>query len=89
MAKLEKEHYGLEFALFLHYDMHLTIPAILSIIQAGCKRFITNEAHPLGSFETKELLFDPFHKAHRQGGLTSNKYKSIKVPHASHRLDTG
>jgi hypothetical protein len=86
MSTLEKEHYGLEFALALHYDMHLTIPAILKIVQAGCKRFITNEEHPLGSFESKELLFDPFHKAQ---GRSAGKYKSIKVPRIAppgHRL---
>ena len=63
MATLEKEHFGLEFVLALHYDMHLTIPVILRIVQAGCKRFIAGEEHPLGSFESKELLFDSFHKA--------------------------
>ena len=85
MATLEKEHFGLEFALALHYDMHLTIPAILRIVQAGCKRFITGEEHPLGSFESKELLFDPFHKA--QGGSAGKSTSRLRC-HASHRLDT-
>lgn len=40
MTQLEKEHYGMTFALFLHYDLHLTLPKILSISQAASKRYV-------------------------------------------------
>lgn len=87
MVKLEKEDFGVEFALALRYDMHLTIPDILRITQAGCKKFV----HSRDAYESKELLFDPFHQADTRvkGGLAVEKYKSIKVPRVAppgHRL---
>ena len=41
MRRLEHIDFGIEFALFLHIDMSLTLPKIHRIMQAACKKFIT------------------------------------------------
>jgi hypothetical protein len=72
--RLEQAEFGVEFGLFLHYEMHLTPAKILRLTQAGCKRYVRVR----DAYESKDLLFDKYHKA--QGGSAANKYKSIKVP---------
>lgn len=42
VQQLETDHFGLPFALFLHYDLHLPLPKILSISQSASKRFIAH-----------------------------------------------
>lgn len=39
MKRLEKEHFGIEFGLMLHYDMRLTLPKIVQLTQAASKHF--------------------------------------------------
>ena len=38
-SSIEQEHYGLQFAAYLHCELHLTYPKILAITQAGCKKY--------------------------------------------------
>ena len=40
MKGLERDHFGMEFALALHYgESHLTLAKILSVTQAACKKY--------------------------------------------------
>lgn len=39
MQHLQHVHFGESFGLYLHYEMRMTLPAILQATQAGCKRF--------------------------------------------------
>ena len=40
MLKLEHEDYGVSFALFLRFELKLTLPKILEVTKAGCKEYI-------------------------------------------------
>jgi hypothetical protein len=62
---LESTSFGVELSLFLHYELLLTLPKILSITQAACKRY----NRPTDSYLTKSLL------PHRY-----RKNKFVKVP---------
>ena len=70
MAVLKEQHYGVSFALFLLYELRLTLPKVLSITQVGCKRFdkISN------TYRSKALLYDAFHTNSKTG------LKYIPVP---------
>lgn len=52
MKNLQTEHYGKTFALFLHYDLHLTFSKILALSQAACKLY----NHKTDRYESKPLL---------------------------------
>ena len=65
---MERDDYGMNFALYLHYECHLTLPKILQITQAACKRYIRSTDRHVA----KELL------CHRHV-----KGKLIKVPRLS------
>lgn len=52
MKSLEVDHYGKTFALFLHYDLHLTLAKILTLSQAGSK----NYDHKLDRYVSKPLI---------------------------------
>ena len=64
-ARVETEHYGVAFALYLHYECHMTFPAILKLTQAGCKQY----KRETDKHETKVALYHPFKKG-----------KIVKVP---------
>ena len=58
LKKIEKEHYGASFALNLHYQHHMTMPAILKLTQAGCKKYDRES----DSYKSKIALYHPFRK---------------------------
>ena len=58
LVSCEQNHFGLEFALVLHYDLHLTPPKILEVTQAGCKVFNKK----LNNYKSKVLLHNPYLK---------------------------
>ena len=43
LTRLEQEHYGIAFALYLRFELHLTMPKILEVTKAGCKRYKREE----------------------------------------------
>jgi hypothetical protein len=75
MAVLKEQHYGVSFALFLLYELRLTLPKVLSITQVGCKRFdkISN------TYRGKALLYDAFH-TNSKTGLTYIPVPRITPP---------
>lgn len=58
MQRLEEEEFGRDFALFLHFEMHLTLPKILRITQAASKAYVRADNRYVG----KALLRDPWRK---------------------------
>lgn len=56
---IETEHFGIEFGLMLHYDLHLPVAKILQLTQAASKAY----DHMTNTYVPKPLLFDPFHVA--------------------------
>lgn len=76
MTWLERECYGLEFGLFLHFDMRLTIPKILQITQAACKRFDRAKDR----YFPKSLLYDKFHVSTHQREGEPKEYQCLNVP---------
>jgi len=56
MRKLETEEYGLQFALFLHYEMRLPLTKIHRLVQAASKRYV--QRHDI--YCAKALLCHPF-----------------------------
>ena len=65
LTRISKENYGIEFALNLHFEFHLTMQNILQMSQAGCKQYHRES----DKFVTKVALHHPF----RRG-------TSLKVP---------
>jgi hypothetical protein len=65
---LETDHYGIQLALYLHYECRMTLPKILEITQAACKRY----DRACDSYGAKALLQHRFIKD-----------KFIKVPRLS------
>lgn len=58
MQQLEEEHFGKKFSLFLYYEMHLTMPKILRIVQAASKKYNRHT----DMYSSKVLLYHPFRK---------------------------
>ena len=58
ITKLEKEHFGCEFGLYLHYEMRLTLPKILEVTQAASKKYDKATDRYVG----KPLLHHPWLK---------------------------
>ena len=59
MKQLERNDYGMEFGLFLRYEMHLTLPKILSVVQGACKKY----SRVSNRYESKVVL----HHRHLKG----------------------
>ena len=45
MRRIEEEHYGVDFGLFLHYEMSLPLHKILRITHAGSHQYDKVEDH--------------------------------------------
>ena len=58
MKRLEVEHFGESFGVFLHFELRLTPTKILEISQAASKTY--NKL--LDRYESKVLLYDPYRK---------------------------
>ena len=72
---MEREDYGIQFGLSLHFDFHLPLPKVVRITQAASKKY----HHTRDAYESKLLLYDPYHKA--QGGSAQKfKYRCVLVP---------
>ena len=56
LKEMETNDFGMEFALFLHFELQLTLHKIHRIMQAGCKQFnsITNR------YAAKPLFFNKY-----------------------------
>ena len=61
VKRLEKEHFGEVFGLFLHYEMNLTFEKILRLTQAASKKFDKG----LNFYSSKVLLYNPYRKDQR------------------------
>lgn len=53
MTRLERDEFGMEFGLFLKYEMHLPLPKILSIVQGACKKYNRS----IDRYESKVVLY--------------------------------
>jgi hypothetical protein len=42
LGRIETEDYGMPFAMYLHYEPHMTLRDILKLTQVGCKRYTTS-----------------------------------------------
>ena len=58
IKRLEEEHFGETFGVFLHYEMNLTFEKILRLTQAASKKFNKGLDH----FTSKVLLYNPYRK---------------------------
>ena len=58
LDKLQTDHFGIPFALFLHFELHITLKKILQVTQAACK-FYNRERD---AYEAAGLLYHPFRK---------------------------
>jgi len=58
LKQMEREHFGLDFGLYLHFEMRLTLPKILQLTQAASKSY----SRVLDRYAPKALLYDPYHK---------------------------
>jgi hypothetical protein len=56
MQRLEKEHFGIAFGMFLHFEMRMTMDKILRLTQAASKVYIRAR----NRYEPKVLYFDRF-----------------------------
>ena len=56
--RLESADYGVPLALYLYYEQHMTLPKILQVTQAACKRYMRGS----DSYEAKQLLVHRFLK---------------------------
>jgi hypothetical protein len=56
MKRLEEEHFGIQFGMFLHFEMPMTMPNILRLTQAASKTYNCE----LDRYESKVLYFDRF-----------------------------
>lgn len=67
---IEKESFGVEFGLMLHYDLRLPVPKILQLTQAASKLYDRES----DTYRPKPLLYDPYHAARRSvcGERTQN-----------------
>jgi hypothetical protein len=63
--KMERDDFGIEFGLMLHYDFGLTLPKILEVTQVACKTF----HRATNNYKSKVLL----HNSHI-------KNTSVKLP---------
>ena len=71
MKQLEMEEFGIEFGLFLRFEMHIPLPKLVRLTQAASKKFVRRETDAgepnaaLGSHHVpKCLLSNPFLKGH-------------------------
>ena len=60
LARIESDDYGLPFAMYLHYEIHMTLPDILKLTQVGCKRYRRES----DDYTSKIALYHPFRKDH-------------------------
>ena len=58
VKRLEEEHFGESFGVFLHYEMNLTFEKILRLTQAASKKFDKG----LDYYASKVLLYNPYRK---------------------------
>ena len=58
VKRLEEEHFGESFGIFLHYEMNLTFEKILRLTQAASKKFDKGLNH----YTSKVLLYNPHRK---------------------------
>ena len=58
LARLEQEHYGVSFALYLRFELHLTLPKILEVTKSACKQYIRE----LDRYEAKIAYYHPYRK---------------------------
>ena len=65
MTTLERDHFGIEFGLYLHCELHLTMQKILQIHQAASMTYDASTDH----YKSKVLWYDK----HRKEGV-------VKVP---------
>ena len=87
MKDLEKEKLGIEFGLFLHYELRIPIPQIVRITQAGSKTFHRYYDYSSmdrdGDEESTQLAALPFTGAYKSDVLLQNpflKNDSVSVP---------
>ena len=59
LTRLENEDYGISFALYLRFELRLTLPKILEVTKAGCKRYVRE----IDRYKAKVALY---HR-HRKG----------------------
>lgn len=58
LQRLEQEDFGIDFGLFLRYEMRMTTDKILRLTQAACKRYDRGKDF----YAAKVLLYHPFRK---------------------------
>lgn len=58
LARLEQEHYGVSFALYLRFELHLTLPKILEVTKSACKQYIRE----LDRYKAKIAYYHPYRK---------------------------
>lgn len=75
LEEMEKREFGERFALFLHFEMQLTLDKVHRIMQAGCKAYsvATNR------YAAKVLVYDKFHKG--------NVVKVPRIAPPRHRVE--
>ena len=69
MRQMETEDYGIEFGMFLHFELHIPVAKIVRITQAASKSFFRFQAEDgssgpvrLGTYRSKPLLHNPYLK---------------------------
>ena len=74
---MESEDLGISFALFLHFELHLTIDKIMQIVNAAAKKYVRET----DTYERKIALYHPHLKSSKTE-VTKVKFPRLAPPKA-------